>query len=158
MSTVDNLQIRLLKPEDAKGLAPLIAEYAQSIKRGVAQEADLFYTEYLLSSGGGQEFLGAFIEGELKAFCLFHSMPDVVAGLISGQINHIYVQDAVRGFGLGEAMMRWIAGRAASLGCARFDWTAETDNPKAIAFYDTIGATTVAEKVYFRFEGAEFQR
>ena len=65
----------------------------------------MFYTDILLSSGGWQEFLGAFIEGELKAFCLFHSMPDVVAGLISGQINHIYVQDAVRGFGLGEAMI-----------------------------------------------------
>jgi ribosomal protein S18 acetylase RimI-like enzyme len=40
----------------------------------------------------------------------------------------------------------------------RFDWTAETDNPEALHFYDGLGARRVAEKVYYRCEGETLHR
>jgi ribosomal protein S18 acetylase RimI-like enzyme len=43
-------------------------------------------------------------------------------------------------------------------GCVRFDWSAETDNPDALAFYDRLGAKRVAEKIYYRLEGEGLQQ
>jgi GNAT superfamily N-acetyltransferase len=58
-----------------------------------------------------------------------------------------------RGQGVGRALMGFLARLAVQRGCVRFDWTAETDNPEALAFYDRLGAGRVAEKVYYRFDG-----
>ena len=55
--------------------------------------------------------------------------------------------------GSAKRLMRRVARIAVDLGCRRFDWTAETDNPRAIAFYDDLPASRVAEKVYYRLAG-----
>jgi ribosomal protein S18 acetylase RimI-like enzyme len=62
-------------------------------------------------------------------------------------------QKVARGQGVGRALMGFLARLAVQRGCVRFDWTAETDNPEALAFYDRLGAGRVAEKVYYRFDG-----
>ncbi|WP_235501098.1 GNAT family N-acetyltransferase [Tatumella sp. UCD-D_suzukii] len=48
--------------------------------------------------------------------------------------------------------MRFIAAFAVEHGCTRFDWTAETSNPKAADFYLSLGAVMVEEKQYFRLD------
>lgn len=68
-------------------------------------------------------------------------------------MKELFVSPTVRSAGYGAQMMRFVAAYAESLGCPRFDWTAETDNPRAVAFYDRLGVTRVTEKVYFRFAG-----
>ena len=73
-------------------------------------------------------------------------------------MKDLFVLAERRGGGTGEAMMRAVARIAAARGCARFDWTAETDNPRALAFYDRIAAQTVTEKVYYRFAGDDLAR
>jgi GNAT superfamily N-acetyltransferase len=65
-------------------------------------------------------------------------------------MKDLFVRAAWRGQGLGEALMRWLARYAIEQGCVRFDWTTETGNPAAIAFYEQLGAARVTEKVYFR--------
>ncbi len=52
--------------------------------------------------------------------------------------------------GVGKSLMRFIAAFAVEHGCTRFDWTAETTNPKAAKFYLALGASVVEEKQYFR--------
>lgn len=69
-------------------------------------------------------------------------------------LKDLFVLDGERGQGTGETLMRALARLAVARGCTRFDWTAEADNPRAIAFYGRIGAGQVPEKVYFRFTGA----
>lgn len=73
-------------------------------------------------------------------------------------LKDLYVTAAARGTGTGEALLRAVAGIAAARGCARFDWTAEDDNPRAVAFYDRLGAERVDEKLYFRFSGEAIAR
>ncbi|MCL6283391.1 GNAT family N-acetyltransferase [Ruegeria sp. 2012CJ41-6] len=73
-------------------------------------------------------------------------------------MKDLFVADCTRGRGLGEQIMRYLARLAVELGCRRIDWTAETDNPQAIRFYDRLGAERVAEKTYFRLHGAELER
>jgi GNAT superfamily N-acetyltransferase len=74
-----------------------------------------------------------------------------------GPAGQLYMKDLfalaeARGRGVGQALMAFLARLALERGCSRFDWTAETDNPEALAFYDRLGARRVAEKIYYRFE------
>lgn len=73
-------------------------------------------------------------------------------------MKDLFVTDGARNQGTGEAMMRALAKLAVSRGCARFDWTAETDNPRALAFYDRLAAQRVTDKVYYRFAHDELAR
>ncbi len=69
-------------------------------------------------------------------------------------MKDLFISKSARGTGLGNRFMRYLAQHAVELGCHRFDWTAETDNPRAVAFYDDLNASRVVEKVYFRFSDA----
>jgi uncharacterized protein len=68
-------------------------------------------------------------------------------------MKDLYVREAWRGQGVGERLMAFLARHALQQGCVRLDWTTETGNPAALAFYDRLGAARVTEKVYFRFSG-----
>lgn len=74
---------------------------------------------------------------------------------LSGQLymKDLFTSDRARGQGLGLVLMRFLAELARARGCSRFDWTAETGNARALAFYDRIGAQRITEKVYFRIDG-----
>jgi hypothetical protein len=50
-------------------------------------------------------------------------------------------------------LMRAVAKAGLSRGAVRLDWTAEETNPRALAYYDHLGARRLEEKVYFRFDG-----
>jgi GNAT superfamily N-acetyltransferase len=65
-------------------------------------------------------------------------------------MKELYVLSSHRGQGIGQALMRWIAADAVRKNCCRLDWTAERDNEGAVAFYQNLGATHVAQKMYFR--------
>ena len=73
-------------------------------------------------------------------------------------MKDLFALAAARGQGVGRALMGFLARLAVERGCVRFDWTAESDNPDALAFYDRLGAGRVAEKVYFRFEGERLRQ
>ena len=73
-------------------------------------------------------------------------------------LKDLFVRQEYRGKKLGEALMRELAKCAVERGCFRFDWTAESDNPGAVAFYDMLTAERVTEKVYFRFSGEKLAR
>ena len=74
---------------------------------------------------------------------------------LGGQLfmKDLFVAPEARGRGAGQALMEFLARLALARGCVRFDWTAETSNPAALAFYDRLGARRIEEKVYFRFDG-----
>jgi GNAT superfamily N-acetyltransferase len=74
-----------------------------------------------------------------------------------GPAGQLFMKDLfalaeARGRGVGQALMAFLAKLALERGCSRFDWTAETDNREALAFYDRLGARRVEEKIYYRFE------
>lgn len=74
---------------------------------------------------------------------------------LSGQMymKDLFVSSKVRGQGAGVEIMKHLASIAINSGCQRLDWTAETTNPVAGRFYQSIGAKLVGEKEYYRFEG-----
>jgi ribosomal protein S18 acetylase RimI-like enzyme len=68
-------------------------------------------------------------------------------------MKDLYVCRAWRGQGLGEQLMQFLARYAVQQHCVRFDWTTESTNTGARAFYDRLGAQVVPEKVYYRLTG-----
>ena len=99
------------------------------------------------------EILLAERNGEALGFATFavvHPAPDLGGQLF---LKDLYVAKAARSSGLGETMLKALARIAVERGCVRLDWTAEEDNPRALALYDRLGARRLTEKVYFRFDG-----
>ncbi|MEL6167248.1 MAG: GNAT family N-acetyltransferase [Pseudomonadota bacterium] len=96
------------------------------------------------------------LEGEaaiaFATFTIVHLAPNANGTLF---LKELFVSKRARGTGVGEQVMRHLARMAVEMGCARFDWTAETDNPRAMAFYDRLGAPRVEEKVYYRLTGTD---
>jgi len=91
----------------------------------------------------------------LATFAVLYPAPGLGGQLF---MKDLFALAEARGQGVGRALMRFLASLAVERGCVRFDWTAETDNPKALSFYDRLGAGRVAEKVYYRFEGDSLRR
>lgn len=64
-------------------------------------------------------------------------------------LKELYVPDAYRRQGVGVLLMKAIFETAAKLGCARVEWTTDTGNTAAQAFYARLGLP-VHPKVFYR--------
>ncbi len=73
-------------------------------------------------------------------------------------MKDLFVLENARGGGVGGKIMAAAAALAVEWGCCRFDWTAEKDNRRAVAFYDRLSARRVEEKIYFRLTGPDIAR
>jgi len=73
-------------------------------------------------------------------------------------MKEMYVVSGCRGRGIGKALMRFVARYAVEKSCIRFDWTVDTTNPSALAFYRSLGAKPAPDKIYFRLAASELER
>ena len=96
--------------------------------------------------------------GDAVAFATFAILQPGPTGQPVLFMKDLFVVDAARSGGTGAAMMRAVAGIAVAEGCCRFDWTAETHNTRALAFYDRLRADRRHEKVYYRLAGDALAR
>jgi ribosomal protein S18 acetylase RimI-like enzyme len=67
-------------------------------------------------------------------------------------MKELYVAGAYRGQGVGKLLMRAIFDVAAQRGCSRVEWTTDTDNPVAQAFYAKLGLSSRPSKIFYRVE------
>lgn len=66
------------------------------------------------------------------------------------QLKELYVRSPHRSRGVGKAIMAWVAQYALDHGCSRIDWPVKASNARGIAFYESLGARLVAERLSFR--------
>jgi len=118
MAETPNIEINQLRLKDAHELAPLIAAYAQALKRGAPRQPDEYYAEQLLQDRTA-EFLGARIDGALVGFLAFYDLPEPVSGMRAGQADHLYVHHDHRGKGIAKAMVDVLADQAESRGWSK---------------------------------------
>ncbi|MDN2565708.1 GNAT family N-acetyltransferase [Aquibium sp. A9E412] len=110
--------VSLLHLKDAHELAPLLAAYAQALKRGAPRRPDEFYAETLLQDRRA-ELLGARFGDRLAGFAIFHDLPEPVSGMRYGLCDHLYVHHAERGRGVGKALVDALAAHAEERGWSR---------------------------------------
>jgi GNAT superfamily N-acetyltransferase len=112
----------------------------------------------ILDPAGDCELALATVDGQAVGFATFAVLypAPALGGLLF--MKDLFILAAFRGHGIGHELMRFLASIARTRGCSRFDWTTETDNPDAMAFYKRLGARLIQEKVYYRLEGEALQQ
>ncbi|MEF1307705.1 GNAT family N-acetyltransferase, partial [Vibrio owensii] len=122
-------------------------------KEQAATEKELaHYLEYkVFSEYSGVKVIAAYNNDTIMGFATYTVM--FPAPKLSGQmyLKDLFVSSSARGKGVGLKLMKYLASLAVNHGCHRLDWTAESTNPTAGRFYQSIGAERVTEKEYYRF-------
>ncbi|CAN7475278.1 GNAT family N-acetyltransferase [Pseudoduganella sp. LjRoot289] len=68
-------------------------------------------------------------------------------------LKELYVLSSGRSLGVGKALMQWVARYALENGCCRIDWPVKAGNARGIAFYESLGAERVADRLSYRLSG-----
>ncbi len=145
------IEIDLLHSSDAHKLAPLLAAYAQALKRGAPRRPDDHYAETLLQDRSA-EVMGARLDGELVGFAVFADLPDPVTGLRCGQVDHLYVDHAHRSKRIGKALIDLLAELAAERGWARLTLNAPRHPEDGRKLYETIAVPAEGTSHVIRFD------
>jgi GNAT superfamily N-acetyltransferase len=141
-------------PADVPLLLELIRELAEfeQLLHAVDATADSL-GEALFGARPDCEAVVARVAGEAVGFALyFHNFSTFRArrGLY---LEDLYVRPAMRGHGVGKALLLHLAAIAAQRGCARFEWAVLDWNQRAIDFYRSMGAVPMDEWTVFRVSG-----
>ena len=94
---------------------------------------------------------------QAAGFALFFASYSTWVGHHGIRLEDIYVAPALRGKGIGKALLTRIAQIALAEGCSRLEWDVLTWNEPALAFYRSIGAATQQEWRIMRLSGDELQ-
>ena len=139
-------QIRLALPADAAtilGFVRELATYEREPDAVVATEADL------LRDGWGEPArftaLIAEYDGVAAGFALYFTTYSTWRGHHGIRLEDIYVTPALRGRGIGKALLARLARIAVDEGCPRLEWDVLHWNEPAIAVYERIGAKMLTE-------------
>lgn len=65
-------------------------------------------------------------------------------------LKELYVAQAHRRTGAGKLLMEGLYRIAADYGCSRVEWTTDTGNSGAQRFYESLGATPLTTKIFYR--------
>lgn len=107
----------------------------------------------LFGAARAAEALIAEVDGEVAGFALHHgtfSTWECTAGI---WLEDLFVHDAHRRAGVGEALLRHLAALTVQRGGARLEWAALTWNTPALEFYAKLGAELLEEWRMHRLEG-----
>ena len=151
MSGNHMVDIAPLRLEDAHALAPLLAAYTQSLKRGAPPRPDEFYAEALLRDRVA-EIVGARIDGVLRAFVIFYDLPDPLSGMRYGLLEHVYVHHEHREKGIAKALIDVVGDQAEERGWSRLVLNAPRQPQEARRLYGRISVPADWTSHVIRFE------
>jgi GNAT superfamily N-acetyltransferase len=146
--------IRPAQPQDVAAIYTLIrelAEYERSLDEVVA-------TQDLLASSlfGPEPAVFAHVaehEGSVVGFALWFLSYSTWLGTHGIYLEDLYVTPAMRGSGLGKALLAELAGICVQRGYGRLQWWVLDWNSAAIGFYRSVGAVAMDEWTVFRLTG-----
>lgn len=98
--------------------------------------------ERLLAARQGEAVFGVY-DDNVVAFAYFHQKSSAFTGRLGLYIDGFYVDDALRGKGLGHIMMQFLSQHALDRGCEMLEWGCLDWNTPAIEFYQNLGAYCV---------------
>ncbi len=146
--------IRIATPQDAA----LIVEFMK--KLGVYQKmADKIIAtpdkiKQLLETKLGEAVFGIY-DGETVGFGYFHQKSSAFTGRSGLYIDGFYVDDSMRGKGLGNIMMQFLSKHALSRSCEMLEWGCLDWNTSAIDFYQKQGSYCVDNMRIYRLAPEE---
>ena len=112
----------------------------------------------MFGPGGFVEGLVCEIDGETAGFAIFYPRFSSFRGQTGYYLEDIYIDEAYRGRGLGERLLRAIARKGRSRGFERIDFQVLEWNFAAIEFYKALGAVVDDEDKHLKFTDNAFAR
>ena len=148
------LNIRPATTDDVPTILRFIRElalYEREPDAVIATEADLLRDGW----GPSPRFtaLIADYDGAPAGFALYFTSYSTWLGHHGIRLEDLYVTPAMRGHGIGKALLARLARIALDEGCPRLEWDVLNWNEPAIAVYRRIGATIQTEWSIMRLAG-----
>ena len=128
-----------------------LAEYERLAERVVATEEMLRRT--LFGNPRFAEVILAEEEGAPAGFALFFHNYSTFLGRPGIYLEDLFVRQAMRGRGIGKALLARLARIARERGCGRVEWAVLDWNAPSIAFYRSIGAISLDDWMIMRLTG-----
>jgi GNAT superfamily N-acetyltransferase len=120
-----------------------LAEYERLLHEVVMTEADLHAA--LFSPQPRAYAVLAHADGAAVGLALWYYTFSTFRGRPDIFLEDLFVEPAFRGQGIGLALLRHLAQRAVAENCRRVEWRVLNWNAPSIAFYESLGATTMQD-------------
>lgn len=133
-----------------------LAEFEHLAHEAQATEEGL--REGLFGARPYAEVLIARLHGEAVGFALFFHNFSTFLGKAGIYLEDLYVREAYRARGVGEALLRRVAAIAVERGCGRYEWSVLDWNQRAIDFYRKLGARPMSDWTIFRVSGEALEK
>ncbi len=151
--------LRAAEPRDVNAIVGLIGELAEFEKLShLLQVTPETLHPHLFGERPVVEAQVAQLDGEVVAFALFFTNFSTFLSKPGLYLEDIYVRPALRGRGIGEALLSRLAAIAVERGYGRFEWSVLDWNSNAIRFYEKMGATVLPDWRICRITGDALQR
>lgn len=128
-----------------------LAEYERLSHEVVATEDTLRRT--LFGDSPGAEVLVAHLDQAPAGFALFFPSYSTFLARPGIYLEDLFVYPALRGRGIGRALLARVAQCAVERGCGRLEWSVLDWNEPALRFYRGLGAQPMSEWTVQRLTG-----
>jgi GNAT superfamily N-acetyltransferase len=133
-----------------------LASYERLSDRVVATESNL--RESLFGERPAAEAVIARCDGAPAGIAVFFQTFSTFLGRPGIYLEDLFVQDDMRGRGVGLALLAHVAQVARARGCTRVDWSVLNWNDLAIRFYRRLGAIPLSDWTLYRLSGEALER
>jgi GNAT superfamily N-acetyltransferase len=142
---------------------PLVVQFIRDLAEYEKEPASARATEGdLLRDGFGERPLFHVViadwEGAPAGFAFYFFTYSTWEGRAVLYLEDLFVRPAFRGRGIGQALLRHLAGIAVERGCGRFVWQVLDWNEPALVFYESLGARVMKEWLTMRVDGEALRR
>lgn len=140
-TAIDGLTLRLASKADVGTVLQFIralAEYEKLLDMVVADEQKL--TDTLFGDKAYAEVVIADYQGKPAGFALFFHNYSTFLAKPGIYLEDLFVEPALRGKGIGKALITYLARLAVERDCGRLEWSVLDWNQPAIDFYQSLGA------------------
>jgi len=154
MNQATGLEIIPATPADVPLILRLIRELAayEKLSHEVVATEELLHRA-LFGDGPRVETLIARADGEAAGFALFFHNFSTFLAKPGIYLEDLFVRPALRGRGIGKALLVHLARLARERGCGRLEWAVLDWNKPAIDFYESLGAKALRQWVLNRVSG-----
>ena len=148
--------VRPAAPDDVPAIVRMIrdlAEYERSLHEVSASSEHV--AAALFPADGARTTFAHVAEagGEVVGLAVWFLSYSTWTGTNGVWLEDLYVDPAHRGSGIGQALLRTLAGVCLERGYHRLEWWVLDWNAPSIGFYESIGAVAQDEWTRFRLDG-----
>ena len=159
MTDAERMNLRPATPADVGLLLELIHDLAVYEKEPDAAKAtpDLVH-DALFGPSPTAEAVIAEWDGQPAGFALFFHNYSTWTGKPGLYLEDLFVREALRGHGIGKALLLKLVSIARERGCGRMEWSVLDWNTPAIEFYESLGARPQTGWTVYRLDEAALDR